>query len=98
MAEEEQDKLIVDMQGELLQFEEFQLTFGDVLAAKQKAQASNVQGKDYEYRHKMLWLLNRILKKNDIDKDISWVKDVPVDEMKPLLDKIEEHNDGVEKN
>jgi len=43
----------------------------------------------------MLWLLDRVLAKNDIEKDISWVKDVPVDEMKPLLDKIEEHNDGV---
>lgn len=89
------EQLIVELRGEVFKFEDFELTFGDILAAKQKARLSSNGGK-YAEQHEMLWLTQKIFEKNDYDKDISWLKDVPIKEMQYLMSKIDGANPQAE--
>jgi len=94
---EEDDQLIVELDGEVFKLDTFKLTFGDVMAAQQKARISNSKGSKYHKQHEVFWLVNRLFKKNGFDLDISWLSDVPIHEMKHVLEKIDEHNPGFNK-
>lgn len=97
MSNENDGALIVELRGEVIKFENFQLTFGDVMQAKHRAQRSASQGKE-EMAHEVFWLVRKLFEKNGIDKDIEWIRDVPIYEMKHVLKKINERNPGFEQD
>lgn len=94
---EDDETLVVQLNREVVKLDNFQLTFGDVLKAQQKAKRSNVKGEDERKQHTILWLVEQLFKKNGVDPDIDWLINIPIDEMRHVLEKMNEVNDNLEK-
>lgn len=88
------EKMIVELDGQVYRFEEFDLTFGEMLVAKQKAHASKSKKNQDEMhkRHEAFWMVNELFKKNGMDVDIAWLKDVPMSDLYHVIQKMAEKN------
>ena len=92
--EEGSEKLVVELDGELYRFNKFNLTFGEVLKAKKKARMSrskNDRGEIYKW-HEVFWIVNELFRKNGMEVDIDWLKDVPMSDLQHVVRKMAEKN------
>jgi len=91
------EELIIELNNKVYQLNDFELTFGDVLNAKQKARRSKTQKSRGAFKHELLWLTDIVFQNNGYDIDIDKLVEAPIGEMKHVLDQIESANPDFEK-